>query len=161
VGLLVTIVSLNGCDSPTTVVTPLLQTDAASYTLVRSADAYETRIRYVFTNRTGGPVYLANCQGSIGLLLERYEGGEWKTAWSPLFLACVSPPIVIGRGDTFMSSIHVWAAKPDPWFDLANPKGTYRIVWTAARSSFQDDLGFGPRIPMEFRVSNSFEFVLP
>jgi hypothetical protein len=61
--------------------------------------------------------------------------------------------------------VHVWGAKPGgnagPRFDVADPSGTYRMVWTSALSSFQDHLPFGPQIPAEFRISNSFELLLP
>jgi hypothetical protein len=165
IALLVALMSLNGCDSPTAVQTPLLQTDAPSYTLVRSANGFETEIRYVFTNRTGGAVYLVNCQGSYGLLLERYDGEKWKPAWSPVIPACLSLPIVIARGETFAASLRVWGARPGqsahPQFDRADPSGTYRIVWTDALSSYQDHLPFGAEIPLESRMSNSFKLVLP
>ena len=141
-------------------VEPLIQTDATTYQLVSDADGLSTEIPYVFENRTGASVYLVNCNGVFALRLERLERGQWNVAWSPVLPLCLSPPIVIEAGATFAATLHVWGSPPNqnsaPSFDVADPSGTYRLVWDAALSSFQDYLPFGEPIPFPYRVSNPF-----
>lgn len=153
-----------GCDSPLSVSDPLLVTDEPSYVVRFDGLGWGAEIPYTFTNRTGASVYLVNCNGSFGLLLERWEDGQWKTAWSPVMPDCLSPPIVIADGQTFPSTVHMWGAVPGtnhyPQLDGGNPGGTYRIVWINALSSFQDHLPFGEQIAREYRVSNAFELVV-
>ena len=160
--LLIVPTLLNGCLSATGPSDPLLlQTDALSYELVRDDPGLRVSIPYTFTNRTGGPVYLVNCRGGFGLHLERDDGGEWHVAWSPVLLACLSPPIVIEEDEVWADTLEVWGAPPGsnwrPRFDVADPAGTYRIVWDAALSSYQDHLPFGAPLPLAERVSNAFQ----
>jgi hypothetical protein len=127
---------------------------------VPDADGLATEIPYVFHNRTGAPVFLVNCNGAFALTLERLEGDQWKVAWGPFLPLCLSPPIVIEAGARFADTLHVWGSPPNqnsaPSFDVADPSGTYRLVWNAALSSFQDRLPFGEPIPLSYRVSNLF-----
>ena len=45
-----------------------------------------------------------------------------------------------------------------PQFDVADPAGTYRVVWDAALSSFDaDGPPFGHPLPLAERVSNAFQ----
>ena len=154
---------VNGCLSATGPADPpLLQTDMLTVELVRDGDAFRTSIPYTFTNRTGGPVYLLNCRGGFGLHLERQEEGDWAPAWSPVLLACLSPPIVIDEAEVWVDTVEVVAGLPDgnlwPRFDVADPAGTYRIVWGAAFSSYRPDgPPWGRLLPWAERVSNSFE----
>ena len=117
-------------------------------------------IPYVFTNRTGGPVYLVNCRGAFALHLEREDDGAWRTAWVPVLQLCLSLPIVIETNTTFVDTLEVWGAPAGsntyPQFDADDPSGTYRIVWDNALSSFQDSYPFGPQIPLDARISNPF-----
>lgn len=156
---------VQACDSPTSAGPGLIQTGQVSYTLVASGDGLEAKIDYVFTNLTEGRVYLVNCNGGFALALERQDGDAWKQVWAPLLLGCLSAPIVIERGATLADTIRVWGAPPganaDPRFDRDDPSGVYRIVWINALSSFQDHLPFGPQIPEEYRISNSFLLSLP
>ena len=133
---------------------PLIQTDSPEYRLQPYGAGWRVQIPYTFTNRTGRTVYLANCNGGFGLHLDRDDNGTWRTAWSPVLLLCLSPPIVIGRHARFTDTLCVQGARPGtdvrPEFDLDDPSGTYRIVWDAAYSSS------GPDIPLEARISNRF-----
>lgn len=120
-----------------------------------------TEIPYVYENRSGGPVYLVNCAGSFDHHLERRTDEGWKRAWTPILKACLSAPIVVTAGATFQDTIRVYAAafgsRAGPQFDVADPSGTYRIVWTGAVSSYDRNAWpFGPPLPLEQRVSNRF-----
>lgn len=167
VALCVTL-SLEACDSPTsarTPLTPLIQTNQTSYMLSWDGQSLTTTIGYVFTNRTGGTVYLPNCQGEFDVELERAGSASWNVAWAPVIPACLSPPIVIKAGATVADTLLVTGGLPGsnvgPQFDRADPSGTYRLVWTQALSSYDPSTGFGRIEPGEDRVSNSFELTAP
>lgn len=138
----------------------LIQTESLAYDLRSDGLGLRVEIGYVFTNRTGATVYLVNCRGAFALRLEREVEAVWRTAWGPVLNQCLSPPIVIESGATFVDTLHVWGGPPGsnsyPQFDTDDPSGTYRIVWEAALSSYQDRLPFGPQIPLEARISNRF-----
>ena len=138
-----------------------IQTDALEYELDSDGFGLYVEIPYVFTNRSGGTVYLVNCNGGFGLHLEREENGAWQYAWGPVLTMCLSPPILIASNATFADTLHVRAgsfgSNSFPQFDVDDPSGTYRIVWTAALSSFDaNSYPFGEQIPLEYRVSNRF-----
>ena len=152
---------LSGCASPTAPAdSPLLQTDSTAYDLVQTENDLHVSIAYAFTNQTGGRVYLVNCNGAFALHLERNEGDEWQTAWSPVLPACLGPPIVIAEDEVWRDTVEVRAGLHGsnlfPQFDVADPSGTYRIVWDNALDSFQDRLPFGTPIPLSERISNVF-----
>ena len=138
----------------------MLQTGLLSYHLDVVGERLQTEIRYTFTNRTGAAVYLVNCDGAFELGLEWHTGGVWAPAWGPLVNDCVSPPIAIERDASYTGTLLVSGGKPGtdihPEFSSEDPEGNYRIVWTGVLSSFQDELPFGPEIPLEARTSNAF-----
>ena len=153
-----------GCESSTGLARDserLIQTESLAYDLRSDGLGLGVEVEYVFTNRTGAPVYLVNCRGAFGLRLEREAEDGWRPAWGPIINQCLSAPIVIESNATFVDTLQVWGAPPGsntfPQFDVQDPSGTYRIVWEDALSSFQDDLfPFGPQIPLEARISNRF-----
>ena len=152
-----------GCESSTGLARDserLIQTESLAYDLRSDGPGLGVEIGYVFTNRTGAPVYLVNCGGGFGLHLEREVEGVWRFAWGPILPLCLSPPIVIESNATFADTLRVWGAPPGsntyPQFDVEDPSGIYRIVWDAALSSFQDSVPLGPQIPFEARISNRF-----
>jgi len=139
---------------------PLLQTEVLEYRLTAESISLTAQIPYTFENRTGASVFLVNCNGDFALLLQRLEGNEWVTRWGPLINSCLSPPIVIDDGELYSDTVYVWGAQHGsnamPQFRVADPGGTYRILWVDALSSFQNTLPFGPQIAEAYRVSNSF-----
>lgn len=163
--MVLTLLAAGGCDPSTGVSREgehLLQTDRPTYDLLSDGRWLRAEIPYTFTNRTGAPVYLANCRGGFALRLEREEGDGWVTAWSPILLMCLSPPIVIDDGVEFVDTLVVSGALPGenaaPAFDVEDPSGTYRIVWEAALSSYdKDDYPFGSQLPLEDRTSNRLD----
>lgn len=138
----------------------MLQTGFLSYHLDVVGEGLQTEIRYTFTNRTGAAVYLVNCDGVFEMGLEWHTGGVWAHAWGPLVNDCVSPPMVIERDAAFTGTLLVSGGRPGtdihPEFSTEDPDGNYRIVWNGVLSSFQDELPFGPEIPLEARTSNAF-----
>jgi len=152
-----------GCDTgagPTLTGGPApIRTDAAEYRLRPSGVGLEVDIPYVYTNRTGWTVYLENCQRGFALWLDRKVGDEWRRAWSPVQLLCLSEPIVIRNGTTFVDTLHVWGALPGhdtgPAFETDDPSGVYRIVWGSAYSFYADD-AYSSQLPLDARISNEF-----
>ncbi len=155
---------LLGCDAATGIRDDerLLQTESLVYELQPDWIGLRTEIPYTFTNRTGRTIYLVNCNGVFSAHLERENEGEWKIAWSPVIPLCLSSPIVIDQNTVFHDTLHIWGAPPDsihhgPNFDLADPSGVYRIVWSTGLTSFDANAQpFGPMIKLDWRVSNRF-----
>jgi hypothetical protein len=167
-GCTVLLLLSSACGSPTAPrppnepVDPPIVTDRPAYTLTPENNGLSVTISYVFTNRTGGPVYVVNCRGGFARTLQRWNGVAWVDAWAPGVLDCLSDPIVINAEESFATQLHVWGARPGsdwlPQFDVTDPSGWYRLVWIDALSSFNRSASpFGAQIPLEMRVSNSFE----
>jgi hypothetical protein len=141
-------------------VEPLIHTDATAYQLSFNGHGFTTMIPYVFDNRTDASVHLHNCNGAFAQKLERLERGKWVVAWYPALPLCLSAPIVVDPGDTFATELRVWGARPNqnfgPAFDVADPSGTYRLVWDAAAWSRQNGSQPVEPMPLEYRISNRF-----
>ncbi len=131
------------------------------YDLVRKDGYWEGTIGYTWENRTGGDVFLVNCNGGFALHLERWNGSGWTPAWGPALPDCLSAPIVIAGGERRSFTLQVLGADPGsnwaPAFDRKDPAGWYRLVWTAALSSFDGSTyPFGEAIDAEHRTSSPF-----
>ncbi|MDE2973468.1 MAG: hypothetical protein OXU64_01925 [Gemmatimonadota bacterium] len=142
-----------------------LVTDGTSFRLDRESWRghvwYRTEIPYSFTNRTGSKVYIPNCRGGFDIRLQVEEAGYWAY-WSPVLLACLSPPIVIEPDEVYEAILDVVGCTSGgscaPRLTLPPAASTrYRIMWGDALSSYDDRADpFGELIPLEERVSNSF-----
>lgn len=159
---------LAGCSSPSAprptneLANPAIVTDSSAYTLTSQDGGVGVTIPYVFTNQTGGPVYVENCNGEFSQVLQRWSGSAWVTAWSPALLDCQSAPIVINAGESFSTQLRVWGAPQGsttgPQWDVADPSGWYRLVWGDVLSSYDlNAVPEGKLIPLDVRESNSFE----
>jgi hypothetical protein len=139
---------------------PGLRTDQSAYALERRRTSWEADIPYEFVNRTGDTVYLTNCRGDFGLRLEKWHEGEWVTAWTPVQLMCLSPPLEIGPGATFADTVHVIAGLPGsnvmPKLEVEEVDGAYRLVWLAGSHDYNDGEPGGALIDDRFRTSNTF-----
>ena len=148
-------------ESATSDRTPDSQTDSASYTLRSTSPWYQTTIGVTFTNRTNTAANFVNCNGGTGVQLEKLINGTWTTVWSPILLACLSPPIVVASGAKFQTAIHVFAGDVGsnfyPQFTVADIPGTYRAVWTEVVANYTTaGQSFGELLPLEHRTSNTF-----
>lgn len=136
------------------------QTDSSSYTLRTTTIAYEGVINVTYTNRSQVTANFVNCRGGTGVELQKLVAGEWKLAWSPVLLLCLSPPIVVPNAGQHQFAIPVFGGYPEsnvfPRFSVAEIPGTYRLVWTNVVANYQDRLPFGDPLPLEHRVSNQF-----
>lgn len=141
------------------------QTESLSYTLVPTAQGLEGEIAFIFTNPTAEPVYIVNCRGMTALRLEKQSGDTWITAWSPVILQCLSPPIVVQPGQQYSGVVHVSSGYPStnlhPQFSVDPIPGVYRIVWDDVLRTYDDGTyPFGEPIPHEQRVSNRFRLLV-
>lgn len=137
-------------------------TGSDSYLLRQTDSGFEAQMDQTFTNRTAETAYVINCHGGFSLSLERWQGGEWVRAWSPVVLLCLSEPIVIEPGGTFSHTVHVFAghagSNVHPQFEVTEIEGMYRLVWHALVHDYVD--GSGSPLPLRERVSNTFRIEL-
>lgn len=158
-------VALAGCDlgtGPGAPATPAIWTDRPEYVVQGTQDGWRAEIPYTFTNLTGATVHLANCNGAISLRLDRWQGGEWVPAWSPILPLCLSAPIPIEAGGTYPDTVHFFAgyAGTDvfPQLGVEQLEGTYRIVWLGLLRDYDLDGGStGTEVPLRYRTSNQFQ----
>lgn len=156
--------ALASCDlgtGPGAPATPAIWTDRPEYIVRSTQDGWQTEIPYTFTNLTGATAYLSNCNGGISLQLDRWQGGEWVTAWSPILPLCLSVPIPIEAGGTYRDTVHFIAgyAGSDvyPQLGVDSLEGTYRIVWLGLLRHYGPDGGSaGAEVPLRYRTSNLF-----
>jgi hypothetical protein len=145
---------------------PPIRTGRTAYALRRTAVGLEAVVPYAYTNRSGAPLYLVNCNGDVSPGLQRRVGAVWADAWLPETNACLSPPVVVPAGATYRDSL--WVVVREHHGDLlaalraAGGGGPYRLVWHRALASFDPDARpFGPQVPLEERVSNAFALTPP
>jgi hypothetical protein len=139
-----------------------IRTDSSRYTLERRPTGWQADIAIEYTNPTDATISLLNCNGAFSLRLEKYDAGEWVTAWQPALPMCLSPPIEIGPGETFSRTLEVFGADPHsqvfPQFQVEEIDGTYRLVIDSAYHEYDHDgPPWGVAVPLEHRVSNTFE----
>lgn len=142
-----------------------IRTDRDVYQVRKTQHSYELTMELAYVNPTSGPVYIPTCHTPHPPALQKWVGGEWVTAYSPVVLECLGPPVVIGRGETYRYTYRVEAShRPNtfPRFEVAEVPGTYRLVWhilgTWEPSGPQP--GLGEELPLEQRVSDSFRLEL-
>jgi hypothetical protein len=143
----------------------LLKTDREEYLLQQDGSGYSVTIGYAYTNRTGGPVYLSNCNGDVSPAVQRLEGGEWQVAWSPVMNECLSLPVVIPDSGAYRNSVRLFVSPQDgdTYTDfLSERKGNvYRLIWGQAYSSFDmNGYPFGEPLPLDQKVSNAFRLAV-
>lgn len=146
-----------------------VQTDALAYTAtLRSGEGsyrrYGFRVVAQYTNRTGGPVYLATCYPNSGspmygvqLLGDTTGGGAWGSVFNPTW-ACVGhdAQIEVAPGATRADTLTL--AGPNAWDGYTKvPFGTFdgrvRLLYDV-----QTCRGDGAcRLTREAGVSNAFD----
>ena len=147
--------SLSPGDSP-------VVTDAAQYRLESTSNGWRGRIEYAFTNRTDRTISLLNCRGGYTVTLEKQQGDDWVSAWSPVMLECLSPPIEIKPGASLNDALEISAGKRGsntyPQFTVDEIDGVYRLAIERAYWDY-DHNGppWGQTVPVADRVSNAFE----
>ena len=174
---LATLSSLSGCqalnvlgsedqsrnDSPIVTGAPI-QTDKSVYEMRTTTQAHELTIHLAYTNPTAGPVYIPTCREPGPPVLQKWVDGKWVTAYSPVVLLCLGPPVVIAAGETYRYTYRVFASRSPnsiPRFEVAKIPGEYRLVWHILGTWTPNgpEPGLGKLLPEEERISNTFQIV--
>jgi hypothetical protein len=148
--------SVNG-DAP-------IRTDSAIYHVRTTSNSHEVTIGVTFTNRSGGTAYIPTCRTTHPPVLQKWEGEQWVTVYSPAVLDCLGPPVVIEAGASHEYTYRVLASRrPNtyPRFETQQIGGLYRLNWHILGSWTPDgpEPGIGVELPLEQRVSNTFTIV--
>lgn len=142
---------------------PPIRTSADSYRLETDAIGWQTMIPFTYRNESRGTYFLVNCGTLYDIRLERWDGSRWVFGWGPVLPLCLSPVMRIESGTTFADTLWIFGGFPDgntvPRFASEDPAGQYRIVIRTLGDYDEDAYPFGPLIPVEQRVSNSFLLV--
>ena len=148
-------------DEPPALTGAPIQTDSVVYHVRTTASSYEMVMDLRYTNPTRGRVYISTCHTPHPPVLEKWEGGEWVTAYAPVVLLCLGPPVVIERGERYRYTYRIMAARrPNaaPRWSVAEIPGTYRLEWHLLGTWTPDgsEPGLGKLLPIEQRISNTF-----
>jgi hypothetical protein len=139
-------------------------TDSSAYTLSTSLNGYSTTILVTYTNHTTTTANFSNCLGGTPLELQKLTNSVWISVWSPLLLACSSPPIVVPPGQSFKTGIRVFSGfagtNVGPQFMTVSISGTYRAIWMDVVSGSHDVPSLS-LFPEPHRISNQFTLVAP
>lgn len=174
---LVTISSLSGCQALNVVGSedPLrshfpngtgapIQTDRSVYEMRTTQYAHELTIDLAYTNPTPEPAYIPTCREPGPPILQKWVDGKWVTAYSPVVLRCLGPPVVIDAGETYSYTYRVFASRSPnsfPRLQVTEIPGQYRLVWHILGTWTPNgpEPGLGQVLPEEQRVSNTFMIV--
>lgn len=135
-----------------------IATDRDLYHAVVTSESVRFHVDLTYTNTSGAPVYFTGCYPPVNPTLEKWVGGEWVVAFSPVHLLCLSEPVRVGPGASLEYALHVYACTrercaPD-WLPGPTPHtvpGTYRV-----RDAVGTDLEGGLPETSRTVVSNSF-----
>jgi hypothetical protein len=138
------------------------RTSRLHYDARRVADGIEINIPYVYRNATGDSVYFVNCNEIIVPSLEKRIGDTWSSVWTGSSPACMSLPVVVPPDGEYRDTARV-LARPDmdPQFNVADPDGTYRLVWHGVVHSYENKPPLGTPLPQDERTSNEFTLSAP
>ncbi len=133
--LLLGLLALAACDAAAPPATDAeIETDRDLYLAVVTPDAVRFDADLVYTNTSGETVFFTGCRVPENPVLEKWVGSEWTVAFSPIYLACLGPPVAVEPGETLEYALHVYACTrercgPD-WLPGPAPEtvpGTYRV----------------------------------
>ena len=137
-----------------------IQTDALDYDLTRRGLFLETSIAYVYANAGTTPIYVQNCGGAYGILLEQLQDGVWNVVWGNATPDCISPAIEIAPGQSLSGTLPVVAGTPDCGcgaFTTSEIDGVYRMVVAEAFDALgPNGYAAGELVPLDRRSSNRF-----
>jgi hypothetical protein len=138
------------------------RTSQLHYDARRVADGIEIDIPYVYRNVTGDSVFFINCNEIIVPSLEKQAGDTWSPVWTGASPVCMSLPVVVPPDGEFRDTVRV-IARPDmdPRFNVADPAGTYRLVWHGVVHSYRNEPPLGTPLPLDERTSNEFTVSAP
>lgn len=137
------------------------QTESLRYTLEAEAGWLQAEIPHVYTNPTGHPVEIVNCNAVIVTTLEKHHAGAWVEAWHPVVSLCSSADIAIEPGAAYQDTLRLAAGfqgtNNGTKFHFKPITGVYRLRWDRVYWDSDSEV----QIPTEDRVSNPFVLVDP
>lgn len=179
--LLVSLALITACDSTTTPpriedpiqpdsITPLvrdtsalIQTSELRYEIVPNSMGRGADIPFVYRNTLSDTLYIVNCRGEVKPFVDRLVDGEWKPAWSPVYLLCLSEPIKIAPGASY-SDVLLFGGAPAgsniiPQLPAGDLNGTYRLRLSSVVFHNPPRSAGGDSVEYRFRISNAFSLV--
>jgi hypothetical protein len=133
-----------------------VETDSTSYHVLTTDSRHEVTIGVSFRNPTFNEVQIPTCHSPYPPVLEKLGRNGWVTAYSPVVLLCLGPPVRIAPGAAYSMTYRVIGARlPNsaPRFEVDEIAGTYRLNWHALRTES------GSRLPSAYRTSKPFQLV--
>lgn len=131
-------------------------TDSTSYHVLTTDSHHEVTIGVSFRNPTFNEVLIPTCHSPYPPVVEKLGLNGWVTAYSPIVLLCIGPPVRIGPGAEYRMSYHVIGARlPNslPRFEVDEIAGTYRLNWHALHTRS------GGTLPSAYRTSSPFRLL--
>lgn len=128
------------------------------YRATVTPEAVTFDVDLVYTNTSGAAVFFTGCYPPMNPTLEKWVGGEWTVAFSPIHLMCLSEPVRAEPGGSLEYTLNVYACTRDrcgpDWLPGPAPHtvpGTYRV-----RDSVGTEVEGGLPETSRTVVSNSF-----
>jgi hypothetical protein len=148
-------------DAPEAAEAAPLRTNATSYVLIADSIGWGAQVMLNFRNTAEDTLYAVNCNGALTFALERDGPSGWAVVLAPATNGCLSPPITIAPGETFITPWGIYGARPGgnagPQFADSTFGGGYRLVWWNLRFHYDPEREqMGDTVPLRYRVSNVF-----
>jgi hypothetical protein len=141
-----------------------LRTDRAEYQVQDVNGILTVDFGLVYENPLDRDVAVPACHSPHPPLLEQLVAGEWRLAYSPPVLMCITAPLVIPRGREhhFRHVVRADAWELERWPTAgAERTGNYRLVWAVGTHDRRATNGMGAPLPLELRLSNEFLLSFP
>jgi len=137
-----------------------IQTEETTYEVIEDQPL---EISYTYHNEGPNAVYLGTCIGGVAQRLEKLIDGEWVGAYLPACNETLGPPLKIGPGERYRTTLRLVPADwdPDPrnatWHGGDDIAGTYRVPELVYSDWSKKQFDAGTLPPPKMVYSNSFE----
>lgn len=138
-----------------------LTTDASEYEIRAMGALHAVDFNLTYRNPLNVAVAVPACHSPARPMLQKLVESEWVQAFSPVELACITPPLVIPARGTYQFCYLLRADQYDlrrwPKYADGTLEGTYRLRWLVGLHDRRASNGLGESLPTEYVVSNPFE----
>lgn len=138
-----------------------ITTDRTEYVLTPASPGRQATIVATFRAPRDRTVHIVHCNGAISWGLQRLEAGRWVDVWVAETNGCLSAPIVVRAGKSFVDTLTLVSRDDVPAGSgrvrhRIEP-GIHRMIWYGVLTSFDRNAPAGrppgPELPSEARVS--------